>query len=323
MSRIRTLAFICVLAWGCSSPEQTKSDAGPPPGGLTEEQASRVVARVGDETITLGDYATVLDRMDPFDRLRYQTVERRRELLKEMVDVELLAAEARRRGLDKKPEVVEAMRQVLRDALLDELHKQLPTPAEIPVDEVRAYYDAHIADYREPERRRVSAIVVADEAKAKEILTQAGSAPDPATWGKLFKENSTSAASEGNLPLDLAGDLGIVGPPSDAKGKNAKVPDPVREAVFKLAAVNDVYSEPIAYQGSFYIVRLAGRSQAHERSFEEADRQIRVELLKQKMAEQEAKLDDDLRQKFKVTIDEDALAKISTSGLTPAPSASP
>ena len=33
------------------------------------EQAARVVAKVGDRTITLGDYARALERMDSDDRL--------------------------------------------------------------------------------------------------------------------------------------------------------------------------------------------------------------------------------------------------------------
>ena len=60
----------------------------------------------------------------------------------------------------------------------------------------------------------------------------------------------------------------------------------------------------------------------HERSIAEAERQIRVELLKQKMAAQESELEGSLRKKFKVEIDEQALAKLST-GSSPSPAPSP
>ena len=59
-----------------------------------------------------------------------------------------------------------------------------------------------------------------------------------------------------------------------------------------------------------------------ERSIAEAERQIRVELLKQKMAAQESELEGSLRKKFKVEIDEQALAKLST-GSSPSPAPSP
>src|SRR5271165_3241911 len=65
---------------------------------LTPEQAAKVLAKVGDSTITLGDYVAALEHMDQFDRLRYQSPERRKELLNEMINVKLLAGEARDKG---------------------------------------------------------------------------------------------------------------------------------------------------------------------------------------------------------------------------------
>lgn len=316
-----------VASVGCSDPPApTTSDAGAPALGLTPEQASRVLAKVGDRTITLGDFAGALDRMDQFDRLRYQTPERRRELLKELIDVELLAIEAKKRGLDKSPEAEESIRQILRDALLGEVRSGLPSPAEISQEEVRAYYQAHLAEYREPERRRVSAIVVPDEKKAKTVLEAWKKAPDPTSWGKLFFEHSLNAPKEkeSNIPLDLAGDLGIVGPTSDEKGANPRVPEAVRAAVFTLAKVGDVLAEPVVVGKQLYVVRLSGMTAGHERSLEEADRSIRVALLQQKTLELENKLDADLRKKYKVEIDDGALDKLGVPAAPPstAPSAS-
>jgi peptidyl-prolyl cis-trans isomerase C len=333
-ARFARLVFVIGLAGsvaGCSgcgdSNQATPADAGPAAGGLTPEQAARVVAKVGDRVITLGDYAAVLDRMDAFDRLRYQTSERRRELLEELIDVELMAFEAQRRGLDKKPTTQEAVRQILRDALLAEARLGLPSPTDIPVEEVRAYYEKNRENYREPERRRVSAIVFDDEAKAKKVLASALEKKDATNWGKLFFEHSLTAAKEkvGNVPLDLAGDLGIVGPPDDPKGQNARVPASVQKSVFALAAIGDVHPELVADGGKFYVVRLNGRTAAHERSFEEAERSIRVMLLQQKQRELEEKLEQELRQKHKVEIDDEALSKVrvpssvQAGGLPPLP----
>ena len=80
------------------------SDAGSSPTtSLTNKQAAQVLARVGNITITLGDYTAALEHMDQFDRLRYQSPERRKELLDEMITVELLAVEATEKGYDKDP----------------------------------------------------------------------------------------------------------------------------------------------------------------------------------------------------------------------------
>src|SRR6185312_12961413 len=118
---------------GCNDEplKQASSDAGAPVAGLSPDQAARVVAKVGDRTITLGDFARAVERMDQYDRLRYQSKERRHELLEEMIDVQLLADEAKRRGLDKDHETEDALRMILRDAMLAQAREGLPTPAQL------------------------------------------------------------------------------------------------------------------------------------------------------------------------------------------------
>ena len=288
------------------------ADAGPSVAGLSPDQAARVVAKVGDRNITLGEYAKALERMDQFDRLRYQSKERRRELLEEMIDVELLATEAKRLGLDKDPEQADTLRMILRDAVLAEARVGLPTPAQLSDQEVRAYFEGHADRFSEPERRRVAAIVMSDKKEAAKVLKDALKAKTAGDWGDLFYKNSLTAPKKrGPLnPAELAGDLGIVGPPDDAKGGNPKVPDVVRAAAFKLHDVNQVAAELIESEGRFFIVRLNGIAPPHKRSLGEADRAVRVLLIQEKLAERERALEEDLKKKFPVEIDEAALASV-------------
>jgi peptidyl-prolyl cis-trans isomerase C len=287
-------------------------DAGPPPpGGLTSEQAAQVLAKVGDRTITLGDYAATLERMDQFDRLRYQSPERRKELLDEIIDVELLAQDARQKHLDEKPETQQAIRQILREALLADARRGLGAPADIPAEEVRVYYDTHRDDFREPERRRVSHIVLRDKEAALRLLPVAKKAT-PAQWGELVLKHSLDAPPKGAPPepAELAGDLGIVGAPGDARGDNARVPAAVREAVFHLGAIGEVWGQPVQSERGWHLVRMTGKSDARERSLADADRSIRVSILQQKISEREKALEADLRRQFPVTIDEHALSGV-------------
>lgn len=313
------LLFVALLLGGCDeSPikAQQQADAGPPLGGLNAQDAARVIARIGDRPITLGDYAKTLDRMDPFDRLRYQTKERRRELLNEMINVELLAAEAKRRGLDKEPETEDAVRTILRDAMLAESRSDLPAPAEIPAEEVRAYFEANADKFSEPERRRVAAIVMSDKKDVQKVLKDAQKATTGAAWGDLFAKNSITAPKGKNAgnPAELAGDLGVVGPISDAKGGNPRVPEPVRAAAFALGAVGAIGPEVIESEGKHFIVRLNGITPPHRRSLAESERSIRVLLLQERMLKKERDLEADLRKKYPVQIDDQALAKVQVPG---------
>jgi parvulin-like peptidyl-prolyl isomerase len=292
-----------------------QASAVPAPSGLGPELASKVLARVGDREITLGEYAAVIDRMDPFEKLRYQPEERRLALLDEMIKVELLAREAERRGLDKKPETKERIRQVLRDTLLREVRESLPAPATIPEAEVRAYYDAHRAEFREPERRRVAHIVLGDEAKAKRVLELARKAT-PTEWGRLVMEHSLDKPAKpvATAALELAGDLGIVEPPGSGE-PNPKVPEPVRKAVFEIGEVGGVFGSLVAADGKLHVVRMAGKTAARDRSFAEAERTIRVSILQDKLKNAEDELEARLRKKYQVRVDDVALAKVKVPDL--------
>ena len=271
-----------------------------------------MVAKVGDKVITVGDFAAALERMNAFDRLRFQTKKRRRQLMQELIDIELLAQEARRRGLDKEPAVQEAIRQKLREAMLAKAREGMPAPAEISAAQVQEYYDSHKEKFREPERRRVAAIVLGDADKAKEVLALAKKITTGLQWGELYFEHSLTAPKKRNkhAPADLAGDLGIVGPVGDAKGDNKNVPGAVRAAAFKLAKVGDIHSELIKDKDHWFIVRLAGMSKGHTRSVAEADRAIRVAILQQMVRDREAALEKKLRAKFPVKVDNEALAGV-------------
>lgn len=293
------------------------------PGGLTPELAAKPLAKVGDKEITLGEFAATLDRMNEFDRMRYQSPEKRRELLSEMIDLELLALEAKKRGLDNTPEGQEATRQIYRDAMLAEARKGLPTALDLPMDEVRGYYEKNRAEFREPERRRVSAIVCRTEDEAKKLLPEAQKA-SAMDWGRLVQKASDGALKPSSIqPLETLGDLGIVGPPDDPKGDNPRVPPEVRAAIFTVPpTVGAVLDKPVASGGKFYLLKLAGRSAAHERSFAEAERGIRGLVLQEKMDEREKALEAELRKELPVTIDQAALGAVKIPDVAPAPSGS-
>lgn len=289
---------------------------------LTPEQAQQVLAQVGDVKITLGDYAASLERMDSFERLRYQSPDRRRLLLNEMVDLELLAQEARRRGLDQKPETQERLRQLLREELLRQVRHEVPAPNDLPPADVRKYYDEHKAEFDEPERRRVAHISMANRAQAEALLQKAKTA-SAADWGKLVAENSLDKGSRalGAAPPELAGDLGIVGPPGHPRGANPRVSEPLRAAVFKIEKVGDVYPELVSDGGTFHIVRLTSRTDARERSYEAAERTIRITLVQELVKQREASFEKELRQKYAVNVDEAALAKVHVPKPSPSSSA--
>jgi DNA-directed RNA polymerase subunit F len=332
----RAILVLSLVQAGCNDKAlQTTaaSDAGKHFGGtITAEQASKVLAKVGDHTITLGDFVAAIEHMDQFDRLRYQSAEKRRELLAEMINIQLLADEAEAKGYDKDPRVQVELRSTLREAMLAQLHEGAPTSGDIPLEDVRSYYEQHRAMFRDPERRRVSVVVLPDEAAAKTVLDAARHA-NATQWGELVKQKSVDPTAKANVPIDLAGDLGLVSPPGDTQGEpNLKVPPEVRAALFQLEHIGDVYDKPVAALGKFYVLKMTQKTDAHDRSFLEAERSIRVKLVQDKLHEREEAFIAQLKSEFPVQIDDAVLATVHVEATSdagtgagtaaPAPSAS-
>jgi len=317
MRRVVEAAAIALVAVGAvGACRNAAPSAGADGGGAEPAPASsadeRVLARVGGKTITVADYVAALQNMDEFDRVRYSAPARRRELLDELIDVKLLADEARERGYDKDPIAEQETREILRDAVLRKARDTAPAPNDIPENEVRAYFDAHKADFHDPERRRVGAIVLQGEAAASLVLAAALKAT-PVEWGELVRAKSFDSQAKADVALDLAGDFGFVSPPGDPRGANARIPDEVRAAVFEVAKVGDVLPRVVPSEHRYYVVKYEGRSEAHDRSLQDAERSIRVKLAQDRRRAAEDALIDDLRKQYPVRIDEAALAQVKVA----------
>lgn len=308
---------------GCKScsekTSQPSPDAAPSVGGLTPEQAQKTLAKFGDHVITLGDFARVLAEMPEYERLRYQSLERRKELLRSMIDVQLLADEAKRQGLDKDPAVQEETRQILVAWMRGRLLAEVPQASAIPEADVKAYYEAHKDLFHEPERRRVAQIVTRDEATAKKASEEAKSA-GASGWGALVKKYSDEKPGPSEAP-ELSGDLGYVTAVGDAHAPaNLKLVPEVRAAAFGLKEVGAI-SEPVKdVAGLFHVVRLLAKQDARAQTLQDVDRTIRVRIVQERRAEREKQILDETRKAVKVEVDEAALAQAAAT-LAAGPSA--
>jgi len=299
-----TLVGVGCRCDGTPGPGPTASASG---AALRPELASKVLAKVGDREITLGDYAAALDRMDRFERLRYQTPERRKLLLDEIIHAELLAGEARRRGLDKDPKVQARLRQALRDELLEEIHRGAPGPEDIPDAEVRSYYEKHRGDFFMAERRRLSAIVTRDRETALQALEKARDG-DPSTWGELVEKLSVRKSETSDA--GLRGDLGFLTKSPSNSDAASGVPDLVRAAGFRIPKVGDVYEQVVEADGEFYVIRLVTKNEAGQRGLKEAERTIRVTLAQRALRAAEKRVEADLRKRYPVEVDEQELSQV-------------
>jgi peptidyl-prolyl cis-trans isomerase C len=131
-----------------------------------------IVARVAGEAITREEFNRRIGALEEFAQVRFQSRERRSDLLTRVVAFEILADEAERRGYGSHAYVRRAMKRAMADRYLDDRIGEDLSISDIGEAERRAYFEAHADELGRPERRRLSRLWVADEERALELVEQ-------------------------------------------------------------------------------------------------------------------------------------------------------
>lgn len=308
-----TLALL--VAAGCTRSDEKKKagTAGESASALTpqsNEDLSAVLAKVDGVTITVKQLQDAINRQSPYIRARYQSKEQKKVFLDNLVRFEVLAKEAERRGLDKDPEVVQTMKSAMITKLLkDELERGIK-PEQVPEADMKAYFDAHQAEFNKPEEVRVSAVIVKKKAQADEVVKAARSEDGKSNKG--FRDLVTKYSTDEDSKL-RGGDLRYFA------RESTEIPKPVVEAAFGLEKTGDV-AGPIAVDGKFYVIKQTGRRKAVVKTYEQVKRQIQNDLYKDRREQGQKQFVEQLRAKAKVELFEDNLKKVrvDTSSRAPA-----
>lgn len=286
--------------------------------GASESPAERarratVLARVGDVTITVGEFEDTLNEAPAPVRQTYADPARQREYLQNMVDTILLAREARRRNLERNPEVAGQIRRILSTRLQQVEVIQAITPASVSEQDIRTYYQEHIGDWVQEEQRRATVIYLDDRASADEVLRQVRAARgNLRTIQELARtrsvdEHSREArgdvfyfrATHARAAQGARGDGGLHG----ATDAGVTAIDPaVSAAAFGLARELDV-SEPVrTANDKWAIVVLTGIRPALSRTLDDAGvrSSIIAAIIHQRRREREQQLMAQLRARHPV-----------------------
>lgn len=353
-------ASVAIGIGEASAQEAAEEPGAAPDAALTPEDIARrsgVIAKVGDYAITVGEYEDQLNKQGPFRRVQYSAPEKRREFLDQMVDWELQAAEADRRGLGNDEAVEEQMKRVMSSLLLRREVDDRVQPDDITTEELQAYYNEHISTFKRPERVRAYHIVLSDQAKASALLKRVlDENVDTREFRRLAREES-----EDPVTKRRGGDLRYFTRPGEKQEGDPDVPEAVVKAAFEMlekrraaqaktqktppapqkrapeeegegpeteeqiAGFNPVYPKLVKTAQGYHIIRFMGHREAVSREFAEVERQIRNRLWREKLQKARETFIEGLREKHRVTIDADNLnlVKVETSAPTPAKRPSP
>jgi peptidyl-prolyl cis-trans isomerase C len=183
----------------------------------------------------------------------------------------------------------------LKDQLTVErlLEQEVLAGVSVSEAEVERWYGEHAAEYDEPERVRVSQIVVASRDEANQIRERLRR--NPQTFAEVARKSSIAPEARNG------GDLGLI-------GRGAGFPE-VFDVTFSLAP--NVISEVTPSPYGFHIFKVTERRPAGRRTLEQAGAEIRDKLLREKRARAQEEYLDALRKRARIDVDEKALAAVT------------
>jgi len=286
-----------------------------------ESKSGPVVARVGDEVITADELKRRLDETSPFLRARYNTLDRKKEFLENMIRNELLAQEAQRQGFDKSPAVKEqAKRAMIQELIKKQLDERL-SGADIADGELKKFYDAHLDDFVKPERARVFHILfAAKDAKEKAAAKKhaAELLKDIEAREKKGEVNAFQTAaikeSKDQLSAPMGGDLRFLSRDELAKAYNQQLAD----AAFQLKNPGDK-AGPLETPAGVELVKLQVKTVALNRSFEDSKESIRGRMARERRSREYDDWMKKLRENAKVSINDAELDKVQVETAAPPP----
>lgn len=279
---------------------------------LSLEQRKIVVAKIGDKTITLGDLEARLDQETPPVKSQFASVQKRKDYLGKMVQFEVLVAEAQRQGLDKDPEVLEAMRQMMVRKYLQEAAKDEVDPKALPEADLKAYYDANRGVFHKPEMVEISHMLLADKAKAEQVRAELQRGSDGNTSKLVALWNDyVGRYSEDKATVQYLGALGAVPkePPPATAMDELEHYNAIPKALIEAAFAAETYSVGPVVQSDkgYHVFMVTSRTPAVDKSFDEAKESIRSRIAKRERDLRRERLLAELRKKTPVEINDDAV----------------
>ena len=286
------------------------------PAATAPADGSKVVLTVGNETITAKQFDALIEGLPEQARAQVRGAAKR-QFAEQLVRMKLLSAEARKRGLDKKPAVALQMENVLAGAAYNDMASQ------IKLDEA-----ALKAEY---EKRKDQFETVS----ARHILIKFKGSPIPAQEGKpeLTEEEALKKITDLRKQILAGSDFAAIAKAeSDDTGSGAQGGDlgtfghgqmvPEFEKTAFSLPVGEI-SEPIKTQFGYHIIKVDKRD---TKSFEEVRSQLE-QSLKPEMAREAV---EKLRNNSTVVLDDTYFAAeaapapaAAPAGAPPAPAAAP
>lgn len=253
-------------------------------------QGGDVLARIGNHEITREMLDNIIATIPEENRVPFLTPDGRKKILDEVISFTLFAEAARSQGIDKEPAVKTRLDYAQTEYLAREYFRRAVANAPpVSEDELKAFYDQNISDFRPPEEIKASHILVRTEAEANKILDQIKAGGD---FAELAKKHSIDPAAEKGGKLEL-----MDGREWLPKGSFEKS---FEHALFKIP--KGQVGGPIKTQFGWHILKVEDRREPETQAFVQVRSAIKNRLQEQKNSQIHNQVTDEAKKTIPVQI---------------------
>ena len=257
-TRLAAVTAIAIAMTACGKGQQAAAPAAP------EKPAIPPVATVDGTPITRAQYDTYTKSLLQGRPTTELTTEQKGQILDEMINMELLASQGVKDGVDKDPDVA-ARLDVLRLRVLADAESQKYLKGKEPTDEeLHAEYDTAIAAMDKTEYH-AKHILVATQAQAEAVIKKI-------KGGAKFEDVAKAESTDGSK--NNGGDLGWFSLSRMAK--------PFAEAVKGLKK-GEMTNVPVQTQFGWHVIKLEDTRETAPPPFDQVKQQVGNGVVQKKL----------------------------------------
>lgn len=257
-------------------PSQEKTETILPP--------ETILASFGEYTISLGEFNQLWEEIPEESKVQLD----KSMVLDQMISEKLLIQEAKNMGLEKDNDVLEQIKKIAEQIIVQTLiEREILNKVKVSDEEVSEYYEQNKDSFTEKEQVHLYNILLKTEEEAQNVLQQLIAGGD---FNAITIEKSTGpSAAQG-------GDLGYL-------SKGSLIPE-IEEVIFALEI--EELSEVVKTDFGFHIFKITDKKPETVIALEEVKEEIIQTLLPTKQKEAFDNLLEELKGKVEIEINEEA-----------------
>ncbi len=240
--------------------------------GRDEFRGDQVVARVGNDVITMGELDEAIDALPEWMRSALEDPAQKEAFLEQYVAEELIHRKAKRLELDKDPSVRKQAERAMRQLMIQKvLEDEIKAKVKISDDDMELYYQAHPDRYGEKEAFQIRMMKV-DADRLQEVRQSLADGEEFSGLARTHSLDEATRANGGKVRDWIEEGLDPTG-----------MGDPNRLWQALANHGEGDVTEPIRVDGETYIFQITSRRPPRPFSLEEATKQVEADLTRERV----------------------------------------